>query len=211
MSHSNIDGWYHQDLDQDEVVDVQLELGDDSGPKDYFHGNAPFLMETHIYLSYLSYKPFLEKNLHRYLIYKQGKSDASIDPTANLYLLVTSTQSRPDFVLFLQRIINWTNWLLALSQKISNSWRHALLIEGTLKNKKSEQSENLLDMDLKRDEEHTFLFVLFVCLLHFVCLFVSFCLLILALQGERWTRSQWWPSWRRWRTQRSWVMKKLLR
>ena len=23
---------------QDEVVDVQLELGDESGPKDYFHG-----------------------------------------------------------------------------------------------------------------------------------------------------------------------------
>ena len=28
----------HQDLNQDEVVDVQLELGDESGPKDYFHG-----------------------------------------------------------------------------------------------------------------------------------------------------------------------------
>ena len=25
-------------LDQDELIDVQLELGDESGPKDYFHG-----------------------------------------------------------------------------------------------------------------------------------------------------------------------------
>ena len=30
------------------------------------------------------------------------------------------------------------------------------------------------------------------------------------IQEERWTRSQWWLSWRRWRTQQSWLMKKLL-
>ena len=36
-------------LDQDELIDVQLELGDESGPKDYFHGRYCSILDEVIY------------------------------------------------------------------------------------------------------------------------------------------------------------------